>query len=398
MTIVDGPRDGAGLVDRVQEILLRPKSEWAIIATEPATTRGLFVGYVCVLAAVPAVCALIGGQIFGYNLLLMHIHPTLVYSITSAVVGYVLSLAATFVLAFVIESLAPSFGGEKIRVQAMKVAAYSGTAGWVAGILSFYPGLAIIGGVCGLYGAYLLYTGLPTVMKCPPDKALGYTIVTILCGIVLNIVVAAVMGVVAGPALLSAGMATGAGNSGVVTVNGRSVDVAKLAAAASAAAASEKAMDPRRNGGKPVLAIDPEQLKAFIPEEVDGLPRTALTSQSAGANGASTSNVEAEYGKDSARLTLRVTDLSAMGAFAGLAGAMGVESTRQTATGYEKVGKVNGRLTTEDWNGKAKSGKFRVLVANRFMIEAEGAAPSMDALKAAVAAVGPERLESLAKS
>jgi len=87
-----------------------------------------------------------------------------------------------------------------------------------------------------------------------------------------------------------------------------------------------------------------------------------------------------------------------MGAFAGLAGAMGVQSSKQTATGYEKVGKVDGRLTTEDWDNSGKSGKYGVLVANRFMVEAEGAAPSIDVLKAAVAAVGPDRLEALAKS
>ena len=72
---------------------------------------------------------------------------------------------------------------------------------------------------------------------------------------------------------------------------------------------------------RPCFAVDPEKLKAFIPDQVDGIPRTALTSQSAGANGVSTSDVEAEYAKDGAHITLRVTDLAAMGAFAGLADA-----------------------------------------------------------------------------
>jgi hypothetical protein len=401
MTIVDGHR-GVGLIPRAQGILLRPKSEWEIIDTEPATTQALFAGYVCILAAIPAVCALIGGQIFGYGALFFHIHPSLIASITGAVVSYLLALVTTFVLGFIIDALAPSFGGEKIQIQAMKVAAYSGTAGWVAGIFSLFPPIAFIGGLCALYGLYLLYTGLPRVMKSPPEKTMGYTVVTIVCAIVLYIVVAAVMGVVAGPALWGAGMAAAHADSGVVSVNGQSMDLGKIAAATSAAAASAKAMDPSQNGGKTVLAVDPEKLRAFIPDQVDGIPRTALTSQSAGANGVSTSNVEAEYGKDNAHITLHVTDLTAMGAFAGLAGAMGVESTRQTADGYEKVGKVDGRLTTEEWDGAAKSGKYgvraRSLVANRFMVEAEGAAPSIDVLKAAVAAVGPDRLEALAKN
>ena len=100
---------------------------------------------------------------------------------------------------------------------------------------------------------------------------------------------------------------------------------------------------------------------------------------------------------DGARITLTVTDLSAMGAFAGIAGAMGVTSSKETASGYEKVGKVNGRMTTEEWNRESKSGKYGVLVADRFMVNAEGSGTSIDDLKAAVAAVGPDRLEGLAK-
>jgi hypothetical protein len=397
MTIVDAPR-GAGLVARVRGILLRPKSEWAIIDAEPSTTQSLFAGYVCILAAIPAVCALIGGQIFGYGFLFVHFHPTLVNSVARAVISYALALATTFVLAFIIDALAPSFDGEKIQIQAMKVAAYSGTAGWVAGVFSLIPALAFIGSLCGLYGLYLLYTGLPRVMKSPPEKTLGYTIVTVICAIVLNIVVAAVMGAVAGPAVWGAGMASARGDSGVVSVNGQTVDIARLAAASSAAAASAKAMDPSRNGGKTVLAVDPEKLKAFIPDQIGGAPRTSLTSQSAGANGVSTSDVEAQYTKDGAHITLRITDLAAMGGLASLADAIGVQSTRQTAGGYQKVGKVDGRLTTEDWDNRGKSGKYGVLVANRFMVEAQGAAPDIGVLKAAVAAVGPDRLEALAKS
>jgi hypothetical protein len=96
-------------------------------------------------------------------------------------------------------------------------------------------------------------------------------------------------------------------------------------------------------------------------------------------------------------VTVTVTDMAAMGALAGMAGAMGVESSKETSTGYEKVGKVDGRFTTEEWDRSAKTGKYGVLVANRFMVQAEGSAASIDDLKAAVAAVGPDRLEALAR-
>ena len=389
MSVVEGPKT-AGLIARVQAILLRPKAEWDVIEAETATTQGLFTGYVCILAAIPAICSLIGGQLFGYGAFIFHIHPPLMLSIVSAVVSYILALAATFLLALVIDALAPSFEGQKNQIQAMKVAAYSGTAGWAAGVFHLFPALGILAFLGALYGLYLLYTGLPKLMKSPPEKAMGYTVVTILCAIVIYIVAGVVAGAVAGPALWGGMMGAGDHGAGVVSLNGQKLDIGKIEAAA-------KSVEVSQAGGKAVPAVDPEKLKALLPDQIAGMARTELSAQSAGAAGVATSNVEAVYAKGDDHITVRLTDMTAMGAFAGMAGAMGVESSKETSNGYEKVGKVNGRFTTEEWDRSTKSGKYAVLVADRFMIQAEGSASSIDDLKAAVAAVGPDRLEGLAK-
>ncbi len=63
------------------------------------------------------------------------------------------------------------------------------TAAWVVGIFSLIPMLGILGLLGGLYSLYLLYLGLPVLMKAPPEKALAYTAVVILCGIVLSVIV-----------------------------------------------------------------------------------------------------------------------------------------------------------------------------------------------------------------
>jgi H+/Cl- antiporter ClcA len=81
-------------------------------------------------------------------------------------------------------------------VQAFKVAAYSNTAGWVAGLLMILPQLTVIAGLISLYGFYLLYLGLPVLMKAPKEKALAYTIVTVIAAIILFVVVGAVVGAV----------------------------------------------------------------------------------------------------------------------------------------------------------------------------------------------------------
>jgi hypothetical protein len=109
------------------------------------------------------------------------------------VVTYLLTLGGVFVLALIIDALAPSFGGTQNQVQALKVSAYSSTASWVAGIFGLVPALGILG-ILGLYSLYLLYLGLPVLMKAPAEKAMGYTVVVIIAAIVLFLVVGLVAG------------------------------------------------------------------------------------------------------------------------------------------------------------------------------------------------------------
>jgi len=99
-------------------------------------------------------------------------------------------------MALIIDALAPSFGAQKSQVQALKLTVYSYTASWVAGILSIVPILGILAGLAGLYGLYIMYLGLPKLMKSPPDKTVGYFVVSIVVAIVVNIVIGMIIGAV----------------------------------------------------------------------------------------------------------------------------------------------------------------------------------------------------------
>lgn len=181
------------LVSRVKGILLTPKAEWAVIDTEPATVGSLYTGFIIPLALIPPVCMFIGMSLIGYNLSGTGYRWPIGLGLESAVVRYVLSLVGVYVLALIIDALAPSFGGRKSQIQALKVAAYSSTASWVVGIFYLLPALAILA-ILGLYSLYLLYLGLPTLMKSPQEKAVGYTVVVIVCAIVLFVIIGTITG------------------------------------------------------------------------------------------------------------------------------------------------------------------------------------------------------------
>jgi hypothetical protein len=399
MSVVGAPRS-QGLVARVTGILMRPKTEWELIAGETATPQGLMLGYAALLAALPALATVIHGLTPLCFFLCVTRSPLVV--ISGALASYLLGLVGVFVLGLIINALAPSFGAEKNQVQAMKVAVYSWTAAWIAGVFVIIPILGPLLSLAGLYSLYLLYLGIERLMKPPADRSIIYTLVVVVIAIVFYAVVAAVVGTVMAVGALTSGLAgTGAtivsppGQvSGTVHFNGGSVDLGKLQAAGQQLEAQMKAQ--QNNAPGKVVAVDPEKLKGLLPDSVGGAPRTDVSSTSAGAAGFGASDAEATYASGDMRITIKVTDLAAAGGFAAMAGAMNVQSDHETSTGYEKVSTINGRLTTEKYDNQARSGTYSVIVASRFSVEAEGSGVSMDALKGAVAAVGPDRLEALA--
>jgi hypothetical protein len=394
----------SGIVERARNILLRPAETWSVIADEPATASSLFTGYAIILAAIPPIAGFVGGQVFGHSLFGVTYRPPFVGALVGAIFRYVLSLIGIYVFALIINALAPSFDGQKNQVQALKVAVYAYTAAWVAGIFSIIPALGLLSLLGGLYSLYLLYLGLPKVMRAPESKALGYAAVCVLVGIVLSVVIGSVVGLLGFEAISTSGVGhvsttDSGGTSGTIHIGGATVDLDKLNAASKQLEAASKQMtqNGNRTDGPAVLAISTDILKGYLPAAFSGYSRGDIEANSGGVAGFSGSNVEADYMKGDAHVKLSITDISAAGGFAAFAGAIGIESSKQTANGYEKIGKVDGRMTTEEWDKPSKAGKYGVLIADRFMIEADGQGADMDDLKAAVAAIGPTKLETLAK-
>jgi hypothetical protein len=399
MSVVEAPRS-QGLIARIINILMRPKAEWEVIAPEHATTQGLILGYAAILVAVPAIARLISG-LMPHCFFVACYTPNPVWVVVSAVVYYLLSLASVFVIGLIIDALAPSFGGEKNQVQAMKVAVYSWTAAWLAGIFIIIPWVGWLLTLAGLYSLYLLYTGLTPLMRSPPDRAPIYTLVIVVIAILVFLVAGAITAPLAMMGALSGGGTLSAGAPGTLsgTVNlghGASVDLGKLQAAIPQAEQQLRNSQQAAANGK-INAIDPNVLKGMLPDNVAGAPRTEISAVTAGAAGMGGSDAEATYQNGDTHITLKVADIAAAGGIAAMAGAVNVQEDRETATGYEKVQTINGRLTTEKYDNQDKSGEYSVIIAGRFVVSADGSGVPIDTLKAAVAAVGPDRLEALAK-
>ena len=173
------------LIERVKAILLTPRTEWPVIEQERATMSDLYIKYVAILAAIPEVAHIIGQSLVGaarvsFGSLLLR-----------AVVSYLVTLAMVYIIAGVIDLLAPRFGGKKNFPNAMKLSVYSYTPLWLAGIFLLVPGLNFLL-ILGAYGLYLLWVGLPMMMQAPSERSFVYAIVVTAVALVPSVVLAIV--------------------------------------------------------------------------------------------------------------------------------------------------------------------------------------------------------------
>ena len=154
-----------------------------------ARRQGLIVGYVLPLAGAAAVAQAIGEVVVGRSFGLLGTYRLpLGTALGMAIASLVFAAVGAVVLSIIIDVLAPTFGAEKNREQALKVAVYSATPIWLAGLLQILPALGVVVLIGALYALYLLYLGLPRLMKCPTDKAMGYLGTVIACAFVIGLV------------------------------------------------------------------------------------------------------------------------------------------------------------------------------------------------------------------
>jgi hypothetical protein len=180
--------------ERVKNILLQPAREWPVIERERETVINLYTSYIVPLAAIGPVASIIGLSVIGISLPVGgNYRLPLTSAIWHAVTALLLALVGVYVLALIIDALAPNFLAKKNTLQALKIAAYSSTPGWLAGVFSLIPSLAFLQ-IFGLYGVYLLYLGLPVLMKVPQEKAWAYAGVIIVVAMIIFALIGSISG------------------------------------------------------------------------------------------------------------------------------------------------------------------------------------------------------------
>jgi Yip1 domain len=381
------------IVARAKRLLVTPNTEWPVIAAEPASVRGLYSGYIVIMAAIPAIAHFIKSSLIGYGGFGVTVRTPFFGGLLGMVVTYLLSLFVLYVVSLIVNALAPTFGATRDPIQALKVTAYAWTASWVASIFVILPWLGWLIALAGaIYSIYLLYLGLPYTMKCPPDKAAGYTALTVVITVVLTWIVAAIIGVAIGTAMFGGASMMGGRHhlSSSASVDSDST-LSRLSAMGQSAGQAGKDAH--------VEALGADQIKAFLPESLDGLKRESLSAQHNAAIGMQVSEAQADYSDGASRsLHIAIADAGTARGMLAMAAAMAPETDQETDHGYTKTYSKAGQMISERWDSNSHEGEYSVVVGQRFTVKASGHVDNFDQLKAAVGAIDLGKLESLRDS
>ena len=387
--------DRAALLQRVLDILMRPRDTWLQIDAEDGNPSRIYLGYLVFLAAIPAVAGFIGYSLIGVGAFGISVRVPVVQGLVSMVVGYVLSLAMVYVLALIANMLAPRFQAQQDMGSAFKLVAYASTAGMLGGVFSILPSLAMLGLLAALYSVYLIYSGIPVLMKAPQEKAVVYTAALVVCGILAGIVVGLATSLVTpGARGLGAGMA-GMGDTGSVAMKvpgtdikidtgrleeaSRKMEEAQAKGDTQAAAKAATEMMGAALGGKGGEPFAPKLLRDTLPERVGDLPRTAIEARSESAMGMQFTHVSAQYTHEDKELEIQIQDLGAVPALRmAMAGWATTTAESENADEVERIYRQGDTTIKESYRKDGSSSDVALMLPNGVMVQAYGRLPVED--------------------
>ena len=402
------------VIERAKDMILKPAETWPVIEAEPASVASIYKEWLVILVAIPAVCKFIGLSVVGVGLFGYGYRMPIVGGLVGMIVGYILGLVGVFLVALIVDALAPTFGGTKNQVAALKVVAYGFTASYVAGVLSILPALGLLAIVAAAYSVYVLYLGLPVLMKCPKDKAGGYAAVVIILAIVMWVVIGSISALFFGfGSLMTGGARPGSAFSlrtpnGEVTVDSNALTAAaqRMDAARARMEAAQKSGDPASAtaalgdvmgaltgaGGTPIPVAD---LKAQLPESLGALKRESFETNGGSAMGISSSVAKAGYAAGDQRANLSITDLGGLGGFASVATWANVTVDKETPDAIEKTYKDGGRTIHEEYRKDGSHSQYTVILKNGVIVETDGDRIDGPTLKSMAGAVNLDALEAM---
>ena len=172
-------------------LMARPKDEWKSIRDERCAIGKCYCSHVLLLAALPAIAYFIGTSQVGWVIGTKSVRLSTESSLYIAALTYLTMLVGVFAMGKAIHWMSQTYGAKQNLPQSIALAAYTATPLFLTGIMLIYPILwlnLLIGLMALAYTIYLLYIGVPIMMKISQER--GFLFASAVMGVGLVMLVA----------------------------------------------------------------------------------------------------------------------------------------------------------------------------------------------------------------
>jgi len=176
-------------------ILFNPKRAWAQTAAKPPASAIGALLYPLIFALLPAIAWYFGTTQVGWRVGDGDpVRMTADSAQIIAVLFYLTMVVAIAGIGYMIHWMSLTYGAESSLAKGTIIAALTAMPLFIAGAIGFYPSLMldlVVGVVALCYAVYVLYLGIPIVMKIPQDR--GFLFSSAVVGVCM-VIFMAIMG------------------------------------------------------------------------------------------------------------------------------------------------------------------------------------------------------------
>lgn len=179
------------ILNHVWGLYAHPLKAWKRIGTRNESL-GFALSHLLLIALIPASCAYYASVHTGWNIgIQKNIYLAADSALLMAILMYFGLLAGVIALAYLIHWMSKTFDADTSFKQSLELSAYTATPVLMAGVGALYPelwfvSLVFLGGLA--YSVYLLYTGVPILMKIPEERGFMYASSVVTAGLILMVI------------------------------------------------------------------------------------------------------------------------------------------------------------------------------------------------------------------
>ncbi len=180
--------------------LFTPLKQWQALADKPLSSFGAYLLYPLIMAVFPCIAWYYGITEVGWRVAggdAVKLTPDSALAII--ILFYFTMLGAVVVIGYLTHWMSQTYGAETNIAKGISLVGFVSTPLFLAGLVGFYPVLWIdllVGIVAVSWSLYLLYVGVPIVMKQPKERGflyssaiVGVALVMLICIMVGSVIV-----------------------------------------------------------------------------------------------------------------------------------------------------------------------------------------------------------------